>query len=107
MTKKTPATADIEKWLWIRVRFFPKFLTQGPDPGPKKTQNSAGVDSGNQDPVPHLVWTAVYQCWTLSGFRIAIQPDSAIHNRIGLDFENISPESDMDIQTALITAVKC
>jgi len=47
------------------------------------------------------------QCWTWSGFRIAIQPDSAIQNRIriGLDFEKNSTGSDMDIQTALITAV--
>ena len=51
----------------------------------------------------------VYQCWTWSGFRIAIQPDSAIQNRIriGLDFENISTGSDIDIQTALITAIEC
>jgi len=42
-------------------------------------------------------------------FRIAIQPDSAIQNRIriGLDFENISTGSDMEIQAALITAVEC
>jgi len=35
-------------------------------------------------------------------------PVSAIQNRIriGLDFENISTGSDMDIQTALITAVE-
>jgi len=51
----------------------------------------------------------IYQCWTWSGFRIAIQPDSAIQNRIqiGLDLEKNSTGSDMDIQTALITAVKC
>jgi len=44
-----------------------------------------------------------------TGFRITIQPDSAIQNRmrIGLDFEKISTGSDMDIQTALITAVEC
>jgi len=49
------------------------------------------------------------QCWTWSGFRIAIQPDSAIQKRIriGLDSEKNSSGSDMDIQTALITAVKC
>ena len=43
------------------------------------------------------------------GFQIPIQLDSAIHNRIriGLDFEKISTGSDMDIQTALITAEKC
>jgi len=47
------------------------------------------------------------QCWTWSGFPIATR--SVIQNRIniGLDFENISTESDMDIQTALITAVEC
>jgi len=38
-----------------------------------------------------------------------IQPDSALQNRIGfgLDFEKNSTGSDMDIQTALIAAVKC
>jgi len=43
------------------------------------------------------------------GFRIAIQQDCAIQNwiRFGLDFEDISTGSDMDIETALITAVKC
>ena len=42
-------------------------------------------------------------------FRIAIQPDSSIQNRIriGLDVEKTSTGSDMDIQTALITAVEC
>jgi len=48
-----------------------------------------------------------YQCWTWSGFRIAIQPDPAIQNRIGLDFKKIVTGSDMDIQTALNTAVEC
>jgi len=40
-----------------------------------------------------------YQVWTWSGFRIAIQPDSAIQNqsRIGLNFEKNSTGSDMDI----------
>ena len=49
------------------------------------------------------------QCWTWSGFRIAIQPDSAIQNRIriGLDFKKNLSRSDMDIQTALITAGEC
>ena len=51
----------------------------------------------------------LHQCCTWSSYRIAIQPDSAIQNRfrIGRDFENISTGSDMDIQTALITAVEC
>ena len=35
MTKQTPATAEIEKWLRIRS-VFPKFLTPGPDQGPKE-----------------------------------------------------------------------
>jgi len=43
----------------------------------------------------------------MTRFPIAIQPDSAIQNQIALDFENNSPRSDMDIQTAFITAVKC
>jgi len=47
--------------------------------------------------------TKRYQCWTWSGFRIAIQPDSAIHNRIELDFEKNATRRDADIQTALIT----
>jgi len=25
MTTQTPSTAEIEKWLWIRVQFFSKF----------------------------------------------------------------------------------
>jgi len=51
----------------------------------------------------------ITQCWTWSGLLIAIQPDSALQNRIriGLNFEKNSTGSDMDIQTALITAVKC
>jgi len=54
-------------------------------------------------------WNGELQCWTWSGLQIAIQPDSALQNqiRIGLDFEKNSTRSDMDIQTALITAVKC
>jgi len=39
-------------------------------------------------------------------FRIAIEPDSAIQNRIGLDFEKNFNGSDMDIRNALITAVE-
>ena len=48
-------------------------------------------------------------CWTWSGFWITIQPDCEIQNwnRIGLDLEINSTGSDMDIQTSLITAVKC
>jgi len=38
--------------------------------------------------------TRTIQCWTWSGFRIAIQPDSAIQNwiRIELDFEKTLPD---------------
>jgi len=32
------------------------------------------------------------QRWTQSGFRITIQPDSAIRIRIGLDFEKTQPD---------------
>jgi len=48
-------------------------------------------------------------CWTWTDFWIAIQLDAAIQNRIwiGLDFEKNSSGSNMDIQTELITAVKC
>ena len=55
MTTQTPATAEIEKWVRIRVRFFLNFgLRAGSD---KKTQNPAGVDSGTPDPVPPLTLT--------------------------------------------------
>jgi len=45
----------------------------------------------------HFLYWITYitlQCWTWSGFRIAIQPDSAIQNRIriGLDFEKAQPD---------------
>jgi len=47
MTEQTP-TAEMEKWLRIRVRFFPNF-----DSGSeRKTQNPAGVDFGTPGPVP-------------------------------------------------------
>jgi len=47
------------------------------------------------------------QCWIWSGFRNTIQPDSAIQNRTrtGLDLKKNWTGSDMDLQTALITAV--
>ena len=46
----------------------------------------AGLESWNLDPV--------HECWTWSGFRIAIQVDSSIQNRIriGLDFEKTCPD---------------
>jgi len=36
MTTQTPATAEIEKWLRVRVRFSPKFSTPGPGPKEKR-----------------------------------------------------------------------
>jgi len=45
---------------------------------------------------PDWIWTANYdsQCWTWSGFWIAIQSDSAIQNwiRFGLDLEEAQPD---------------
>jgi len=52
MTTQTPATAEIEKWLRIRVRFFTKFWLLVQIPAQSKAQNTAGVDSSNPDPVP-------------------------------------------------------
>jgi len=52
MTTQTPATAEIEKWLWIRVRLFPNFWLRVW----KKTQNPARVNSGIPDPIPPLDW---------------------------------------------------
>jgi len=53
MTTQTPATAEIEKWLRIRVCFFTNFLLRIR----KKTWNPAGVDSGTPYPWPPLVTT--------------------------------------------------
>ena len=55
MTTKTPVTAETEKWLLIRLRFFTKFWLRVRIRVRKKTQNPAGVDSGTPDPVPPLV----------------------------------------------------
>jgi len=49
MTTQTPPTAEIEKWLRIRVRFFAKFWLR--IRMRKTTQNAAGVDSGIPDPM--------------------------------------------------------
>jgi len=54
MTTQTPVTVEIEKWLWFRFRFFPNFWLRGRIRSERKTQNPAGVDSGNPDPVPPL-----------------------------------------------------
>jgi len=45
MTTKTPAAAEIEKWL--RVRFFSNFWLRDRIRVRKTTQNPAGVDSGS------------------------------------------------------------
>ena len=52
MTTQTPATAEIEKWLRIRVRFFTKFWLR--IRAERKTQNPSGVDSSSPDPLPSL-----------------------------------------------------
>jgi len=65
------------------------------------------MDSGNSC---NLVTSSeVILVLNTAGCRTAIQLDSAIQNRtrIGLDFEKTSTGSDLDNQTALITAVKC
>ena len=50
MTTQTPANAEMEKWLRIRVRFFTNFwLRMGVR---TKNADSCGVDSGNPDPGP-------------------------------------------------------
>ena len=54
MTTQTPASAEIEKWLRIRVRLFPNFLLRVWIRFEGKTQNPTGVNSGCPDPVPSL-----------------------------------------------------
>ena len=46
---QTPATAEIEKWLQIQLRFFPNF--DSGSGSERKTQNSGGVETGTPDPV--------------------------------------------------------
>ena len=55
MTAQTPAIAEMEKWFRIWVRFFTNFWLRSGSEG--KTQNPAGVDSGNPDLVPPLTET--------------------------------------------------
>jgi len=50
-TRQTPAAAENEKLLLIRVQFFTNFWLRVR----KKTQNPVGVDSGTPDPRPPLV----------------------------------------------------
>ena len=65
MTTQTPATAEIEKWPPIQVRFFPNFWV--------RVQNPTGVDSGNPDPAPllNLIDRAVWQFTVTALGRIA------------------------------------
>jgi len=49
MTTQTPATAEIKNWLRPG---FSQIFDSGSE---RKTQNPAGVDSGNPDPVPPLL----------------------------------------------------
>jgi len=46
---QTPATAEIEKWLQIQLRFFPNF--DSGSGSERKTHNSGGVETGTPDPV--------------------------------------------------------
>ena len=78
--------------VWTRVRFWNlknfRTCTQI-----QNFWNKSGVEVWKSDS-GHLWFTAVLQCWTWSGFRIAIQTDSAIQNRnrVGLDFEKTQPD---------------
>ena len=62
MTAQTPATAKMEKWLRMRVRFFTNFWLRDRIQVRIKKQNPAGVDSGNPDPVPPLLQSAKEWC---------------------------------------------
>jgi len=54
MTTQTPATAEMEKWLRIRVVF--SHIFDSGSGSERKTQNPVGVDSGKPDPVLPLVY---------------------------------------------------
>ena len=54
MTTQTPATVEIKNWLLIRIRFFPNFYSGSGSGSERKTQKTAGVESGTLDPVPPL-----------------------------------------------------
>jgi len=59
-------------------------------------------DSKKSQPIVSAPYTTgLRKCWTWSGSRIAMQPDP---DRTG--FWKTSTRSEMDIQAALITAVK-
>jgi len=53
MTTQTPANAEMEKWLLTRSGFSQIF--DSGSGSERKTQDPAGVYSGNPDPVPNLV----------------------------------------------------
>jgi len=63
------------------------------NPNPVERETISNPIQIRKNPNIRLDWTPnpdlVHQCWTWSGFRIAIQPDFAIQNwhRIGLYFE--------------------
>jgi len=62
--QQTPATAEMGKWLRLRIRFFTNFWLRCGSGSERKTQNPAGVDSGNPDPVPPLTtihWTNILE----------------------------------------------
>jgi len=55
MTAQTPATAEMEKWLLVRSGFSQIFDSGSGSGSERESQNPAGVDSGNPDPVPPVV----------------------------------------------------
>jgi len=54
MTTQTLATVKVEKWLRYGSGFSQIFDSGSGSGSERKTQNPAGVDSGNPDPVPPL-----------------------------------------------------
>ena len=76
MTTQSPATAKIEKWLRFRLQFFPNLYSgsaSGPGSGSeRKTQNSAGVNSGTPDPVPPLAFMGRWATHGKRRFKLKI-----------------------------------
>jgi len=54
------------------VRVFNNFLTPAPDPGRKKTQNPAGVDSVTPDPWPLLKLISVWESLSICRFLMLV-----------------------------------
>jgi len=62
MTAQTPASAEMEKWCRIRVRFSQTFDSGYGSGSERKMKNPARVDSGIPDPVPRLLSTRCVNC---------------------------------------------